>query len=98
MVAGQGRALIRNLPFKGIQATQKVGNTGNQKFGRTFPKNKPRRVKYNPNVSCTYCGKTGHVYDDCFRLIGFPNDFEFTKTKNSQNLVKGNAVVIGEEA
>ncbi|KAG5577293.1 hypothetical protein H5410_057427 [Solanum commersonii] len=32
------------------------------------------------------------------RLIGFPDDFEFTKTKNSQNLVKGNAVVTGEEA
>ncbi|XP_049391368.1 uncharacterized protein LOC125855657 [Solanum stenotomum] len=99
MVGGQGRVNYRsgNQPFKGAQATQKSGNPGNQKVGKTFPKNKPRRVKYNPNVSCTYCGRTGHVYDDCFRLIGFPDDFEFTKTKNSQNLVKGNAVVTGEE-
>lgn len=100
MVAGQGRGNYRsgNPPFKGTQVTPKVGNSGNQKFGRTFPRNKPRRVKYNPNVSCTYCGKTGHVYDDCFRLIGFPDDFKFTKTKNPQNLAKGNAVIAGEEA
>ena len=34
--------------------------------------------------------------DNCFRYIGFPDDFEFTKGKNT--LVKGNAVSTGEDA
>ncbi|KAH0755039.1 hypothetical protein KY290_025309 [Solanum tuberosum] len=33
-------------------------------------KGKTRKVIYNPNESCTYCLKTGHVEDDCYRLIG----------------------------
>ncbi|KAH0645178.1 hypothetical protein KY284_033062 [Solanum tuberosum] len=52
----------------------------NQRGGRGNYKNKGRRNKYDPNVSCTHCGKTGHVYDDCYRRIGYPNDFEFTKS------------------
>lgn len=52
-------------------------------------------MKYNPNVSCTCCGKTGHVERDCFRKIGFPNDFEFTKSKADQG--KANGVIVAEE-
>lgn len=33
--------------------------------------------------------------DDCFKLIGFRDDFEFTKGKNA--LVKGNATLTGED-
>ncbi|XP_059294863.1 uncharacterized protein LOC132047907 [Lycium ferocissimum] len=50
------------------------------------------KKKYNPNVSCTHCGKTGHTIDDCYRLHGFPDDFEFTKGE-----AKGNAAVMYEE-
>ncbi|KAH0665941.1 hypothetical protein KY285_027147 [Solanum tuberosum] len=52
--------------------------------------NKGRKGKYDPNVSCTHCGKTGHVYDNCFRRISFPDDFEFTKSRNfDSNKSKG---------
>ncbi|XP_060195426.1 uncharacterized protein LOC132624703 [Lycium barbarum] len=47
---------------------------------------KPKK-KYDPNV--TFCGKTGHVHDDCYRLHGYPEDFEFTK--GYQVPVKANA-------
>ncbi|KAH0658603.1 hypothetical protein KY289_027351 [Solanum tuberosum] len=53
-----------------------------QRAGRGNFRNKRRKGKYDPNVSCTHCGKTGHVYDNCFRRIGFPDDFEFTKSRN----------------
>ncbi|XP_015170076.1 uncharacterized protein [Solanum tuberosum] len=54
------------------------------------PKFKGKKANYNPNVTCTYCGKTGHVELKCFRLIGFPDDFQFTHEKGFNNQVKGN--------
>ncbi|KAG5587602.1 hypothetical protein H5410_048036 [Solanum commersonii] len=48
------------------------------------------KAKYNLNVTCTYCGKTGHVELNCFRLIGFPDDFQFTHEKGFNNQVKEN--------
>ncbi|KAG5577288.1 hypothetical protein H5410_057422 [Solanum commersonii] len=54
-----------------------------QKFQRPNLKFKGKGAQYNPNVSCTYCGKTGHVEDNCFRLIGFSDDFQFTNDKFS---------------
>lgn len=30
-------------------------------------------------LTCSHCGYTNHTVDKCFRLIGFPNDFKFTK-------------------
>lgn len=46
-------------------------------------------------MSCTHCLNTGHVEDDCYRLIGYPEDFEFTNTKGYA--VKGNAAYVTEE-
>ncbi|XP_038995860.1 uncharacterized protein LOC120153902 isoform X2 [Hibiscus syriacus] len=36
------------------------------------------------NGVCDYCKIKGHKRDNCYRLIGFPPDFKFTKKKNSQ--------------
>uniref|UniRef100_A0A251V8N4 Uncharacterized protein n=1 Tax=Helianthus annuus TaxID=4232 RepID=A0A251V8N4_HELAN len=30
---------------------------------------------------CTNCKKNGHTADTCYRLIGFPKEFKFTKSK-----------------
>ncbi|XP_057516108.1 uncharacterized protein LOC130797522 [Amaranthus tricolor] len=30
---------------------------------------------------CTYCKKPGHPASKCYRLVGFPKDFRFTKNK-----------------
>ncbi|KAG5588111.1 hypothetical protein H5410_048545 [Solanum commersonii] len=54
------------------------------------PRFKGKKAKYNPNVTCTYCGKTGHMELNYFRLIGFPDDFQFTHEKGFNNQVKGN--------
>ncbi|XP_059310549.1 uncharacterized protein LOC132061883 [Lycium ferocissimum] len=97
MVTSQGRGYQRNgnQVFKTPnQAHHKLGNN-TQRNSKGFSKYKPRKAKYNPNVSCTYCGKTGHVEDDCYRLHGFPEDFEFTKTKSYQG--KANGAVAEEE-
>ncbi|KAH0735261.1 hypothetical protein KY285_010968 [Solanum tuberosum] len=63
----------------------------NQKISPPLRNGKGRRKKYNPNVSCTHCLKTGHVEDDCYRLIGYPEDFQFTK--GFQAPIKGNATI-----
>ncbi|XP_060188169.1 uncharacterized protein LOC132617224 [Lycium barbarum] len=64
-----------------------------QKSGNIQFKGKGKRAKFNPNVSCRHCYRIGHVIDDCFRLHGFPEDFEFNKGKNSQNSIRGNAAL-----
>ncbi|XP_075101952.1 uncharacterized protein LOC142177370 [Nicotiana tabacum] len=60
-------------------------------------KNKAAKEKCNPNVSCTHCMRTGHVKADCYRLIGFPDDFLFTKSNNYKASIKGNAVIGGQD-
>ncbi|KAG6696134.1 hypothetical protein I3842_09G132400 [Carya illinoinensis] len=42
-----------------------------------------KRDKFD--ITCYNCGKTGHTKDKCYRLIGFPPDFKFTKTKQGNN-------------
>ncbi|KAH0683637.1 hypothetical protein KY290_022257 [Solanum tuberosum] len=61
------------------------------KSGQITPKFKGRKIKFNPNVICGYCGKLGHIMDDCHRLHGYSDDFEFTKNRNSTYHAKGNA-------
>ncbi|XP_019246308.1 PREDICTED: uncharacterized protein LOC109225956 [Nicotiana attenuata] len=68
MVAGQGKGGLRynNQGQRGGNPSTKSGNNQQQK-------SKAKKAKYNPNVSCTHCMRTGHVRADCYRLIGFPD-------------------------
>ncbi|XP_075091857.1 uncharacterized protein LOC142172007 [Nicotiana tabacum] len=45
------------------------------------------------NLICSHCKKPGHSVDKCYRIIGFPSDFKFTKTPKFHGSVKGNAVL-----
>ncbi|KAG5584170.1 hypothetical protein H5410_044604 [Solanum commersonii] len=63
--------------------------------GINTQRTKGKKSKYNPNVTYTYCFRTGHVMDDCHRLHGYPEDFEFTKGKNS--MIKGTTTFAGED-
>ncbi|XP_035830652.1 uncharacterized protein LOC118479895 [Helianthus annuus] len=48
----------------------------NQSQGNSY--NKPGDLK---KVICENCKKPGHATNKCYRLIGFPKDFKFTKPK-----------------
>ncbi|XP_075077260.1 uncharacterized protein LOC142163998 [Nicotiana tabacum] len=93
MVTGQGRNFQknRNQTQKGATVGTKFNNLG-QKFTKPQQKFKAKK-RYNPNVSCTYCEKTGYTQEDCYRIIGFPDDFEFINEKNYQNQIKANVVL-----
>ena len=42
----------------------------------SFKNNRPKS-----SLTCSYCKKSGHLVEKCYRLHGFPSDFKFTKTK-----------------
>lgn len=42
------------------------------------------KKKEKTELTCSYYGKSGHVRDKCYRLIGFPPNFKFTKIKQGQ--------------
>ncbi|KAG5612674.1 hypothetical protein H5410_023955 [Solanum commersonii] len=82
------------------------GRPGNQVQGKKLSRNTPRghppqragtvrRKKFNPNVTCFYCLKVGYVAEDYHKLIGYPDDFQFTKGFSA--LIRGNATVTDEE-
>ncbi|EOY19839.1 Uncharacterized protein TCM_045203 isoform 2 [Theobroma cacao] len=50
------------------------------------------KKKRNMYLVCNHCGKRGHLKDKCFRLIDFPEDFKFTKSKG--NFKKGGNVSV----
>ncbi|XP_019258336.1 PREDICTED: uncharacterized protein LOC109236602 [Nicotiana attenuata] len=89
MANTQNKITQRNNGSRGWNPTQKYGNQQQ--------KSKGRKTKFNPNAICTHCMKTGHVRSDCYRLIGFPEDFQFTKAGNYQGTIKGNAVMGSQE-
>ncbi|VFQ81596.1 unnamed protein product [Cuscuta campestris] len=33
------------------------------------------------NLTCEHCKKRGHTANKCYRIVGFPKDFRFTKSK-----------------
>ncbi|KAJ0094884.1 hypothetical protein Patl1_15917 [Pistacia atlantica] len=39
------------------------------------------RGKKNWNITCEHCNVKGHKKENCYRLIGYPPDFKFTKKK-----------------
>ncbi|XP_019231005.1 PREDICTED: uncharacterized protein LOC109211871 [Nicotiana attenuata] len=61
---------------------QKNGNTG-------YKGNFAYKGKKNTQM-CSYCKMTNHTIENCYRLVGFPADFKFTKNKRLQNSPKGN--------
>ncbi|XP_075095218.1 uncharacterized protein LOC142173512 [Nicotiana tabacum] len=70
---------------------QKFGNNI-QKVTHSTQRNttfKGKKTKFNPNITCSHCKKVGHTVSDCYRIIGFPEDFEFTKLVQLIKQVKG---------
>ncbi|XP_038721996.1 uncharacterized protein LOC120014146 [Tripterygium wilfordii] len=48
--------------------------------------NGARNSKRNNNekLFCKYCKKTNHTVDKCFKLVGYPADYEFTNKRQKQ--------------
>lgn len=46
------------------------------------------KMKGKPDVTCSHCGKKGHIKEKFFSLIGFPKDFKFTKDKDKGSFRK----------
>ncbi|EOY13851.1 Uncharacterized protein TCM_032521 [Theobroma cacao] len=39
------------------------------------------KKKFKKDLVCSHCGKKVHLKKKCYRLVGFPEDFKFTKSK-----------------
>ncbi|KAI3515186.1 hypothetical protein L1887_13951 [Cichorium endivia] len=48
------------------------------------------RGKSEGNIVCNHCKKPGHTTNKCYKLVGFPNDFKYTKGRK----MAGNVEVI----
>ncbi|OIT38108.1 hypothetical protein A4A49_64426, partial [Nicotiana attenuata] len=69
------------------------GNQFNTQHENGSVANKGNNVykgKRNAQI-CSYCKMTNHTVKNCNRLIGFPTNFKFTKTKKFQGPVRGNS-------
>ena len=59
----------------------------NVKSGNNY-QNKPN-YDNKKNIVCNHCKRTGHTASKCYRLVGFPKDFKFTKGKSIASNVTG---------
>ncbi|XP_019235591.1 PREDICTED: uncharacterized protein LOC109215922 [Nicotiana attenuata] len=98
----QGNFSLRNGKQKSSGQFQRNNNVAPAPRSGYAPQKSPnpkgKRTRFNPNVSCTYCKKTGHTVDDCYRIIGFPDNFEFTNPRTTQGGIRSNVVISGEQA
>ncbi|KAH0679932.1 hypothetical protein KY284_021017 [Solanum tuberosum] len=53
--------------------------------GLSSPAQYEGKGKKNTTV-CSFCKKFGHTVDKCYRVIGFPTDFKFTKIRGDRGL------------
>ncbi|XP_060178360.1 uncharacterized protein LOC132608342 [Lycium barbarum] len=67
------------------------GQSYNQKF-RQDRRFISEGKKLGSGLFCTDCKKTNHNVGRCYRIIGFPADFKFTKSKKYSGEAKSNAV------
>ncbi|XP_060217082.1 uncharacterized protein LOC132644507 [Lycium barbarum] len=62
-------------------------SVGNQKYGNYESRTGKGKMDARRNDQfCSYCKKPGHSIEKCYRIIGFPVDFKFTKTKKGQSV------------
>ncbi|XP_055803417.1 uncharacterized protein LOC129872456 [Solanum dulcamara] len=68
-----------------------------EKHGNYEQKEKGKFDTRKNNLTCSHCKKPGHSIDKCYRIVGFPADFKFTKTRRNQTLAHSNAVFAEEK-
>ncbi|OIS97919.1 hypothetical protein A4A49_62409, partial [Nicotiana attenuata] len=71
--------------------------TNFQKYANGEGKFKASPEGKKNNLVCNYCKKLGHSIDKCYRIMGFPSTFKFTKSKRYQGGPHSNAAIMNEE-
>ncbi|XP_075074520.1 uncharacterized protein LOC142162108 [Nicotiana tabacum] len=68
-----------------------------QKYANGEGKFKANLEGKKSNLMCNYCKKPGHSVDKCYRIIGFPSTFKFTKSRKYHGGTHSNATIMHEE-
>ncbi|CAH1442092.1 unnamed protein product [Lactuca virosa] len=77
-----------NSDYNTTRASMHVkSNNGGNNFNNG--NNSKGNFENKRNLNCTFCKKSDHTATKCYRLIGFPKDFKFTKNKNVAAHVSG---------
>jgi len=45
------------------------------------------------DLLCSHCKKPGHTVDKCYKIVGFPSNFKFTRSKRITGNVRSNVIV-----
>lgn len=63
-------------------------DTGNESRGNQvdYRASSSGSTKYS-SKKCSYCGKMGHIVDDCYKKHGFPHGFKFKNLKYANRSV-----------
>ncbi|KAI3761944.1 hypothetical protein L1987_52367 [Smallanthus sonchifolius] len=54
----------------------------------------PKNSRARKGSICSHCKKPGHDASKCYRLIGFPKDFKFTRSKAAANAISDVGVTV----
>ncbi|XP_047267657.1 uncharacterized protein LOC124898079 [Capsicum annuum] len=93
------REAYKNPSFPGepfsYLVTQQVSHQPSTRF--SCPKSTQSiDSKARKNLVYSHCKKPGHTIEKCYRIIGFPADFKFTKGSRTHRTLRGNAVMTPE--
>lgn len=70
-----------NVVFQASEATQQSQFMESFEYAAAYNAYKPKSAR----PICTHCGKSGHVVQKCYRLIGFPPGYKNTGSSGFQN-------------
>lgn len=80
----------------GSNTTTSVNKTQISAFLSKFSDNKKKYFRPN-TLSCKHCGDGGYTIERCFKLIGFPKDFQ-NKSSNQNSKTVSNNVCASEDS
>ncbi|KAH0700452.1 hypothetical protein KY285_014699 [Solanum tuberosum] len=73
-----------NLKQKGIMHSRydsryEVGESSGSNVNETYRNNSKIKLRRNSHLQCDFCHLKGHTREKCYKLIGYPPDFKFTR-------------------
>ncbi|KAJ9563367.1 hypothetical protein OSB04_008527 [Centaurea solstitialis] len=92
----------REESHRGVSVSNNIGmkNQTSAYFGKASETKRKPGFK-NPSLNCKHCGANGHTIERCFKIIGFPKDFQSNQRKpylnNNFKSIQGNTTVSNVE-